>query len=228
MFVFTFLLCAASSTSQAQLFQCQPSGENEQVFPNIPDMSFDPAEAANSVTGGGSSLTPLQPNMAYIFTIPGVGDDRNCSGNVVSFEYCYRTLRSIGNGQRTAFDFLRLTRSGSLLRIDSRFPVRDNAKGDSCMDIDTNNKVCCTRSDVDMHDVLTTEYTIGIAVSNSDVRPLAFSNSLTEYNVDQYQTAQTNVQEGDEITATPLTSASIPLLRFYLSKQILVYWDRVS
>ena len=182
------LLCAASSTSQAQLFQCQPSGGNEQVFPNIPDVLFDSTEAANSVTGGGSSLTPLEPNVAYIFTIPGVGDDRNSSGNVVSFEYCYRFRMGPGNAPK--FQFLQLTRGSQpqSFTVDYIFGVRDDDS--SCVDIGggSSEQVCCSRS-TNQREAPTTEYTIGIGVSNDGVRPLAFSDSLTEYNSNQiYQT----------------------------------------
>ena len=213
------LLCAASSTSQAQLFQCQPSGDNEQVFPNIPDVLFDSTEAANSVTGEGSSLTPLQPNVAYIFTIPGVGDDRNCSGNVIAFEYCYQLGMTMGN--RPKFEFLQLTRGSQpqIFTVDSIFGVRDEP---ICADIEgsSSQQVCCTRS-TNQHEAPTTEYTIGIGVSNDGVRPLAFSDSLTEYNSNQIYQTTNNFQQGDEITANLLTGASIPLLRFYLGKQIL-------
>ena len=225
-----FVYYAASSV-HAQLFQCQPSvvAGYGQVFPNIPDMYFNPAstEAANSLTGKIPNLTALVANLAYVFIIPAVGASRNCSGDVVAFEYCYRTSRTIGNGQRTVFEFLRLTRNPPVsstlpqtFTVDSRFQVRDNPGTATCTDIaGTTNQVCCSVSDlseVDRHEAPTTAHTIGIAVSNSAILPLAISNSRTAFNFNRYESALSRVQVGGSFTQSPLTGRSIALLRFYL------------
>ena len=218
-------VCTASS-AHAQLFQCQPS-ENDaygQVFPNIPDMYFNPAEAANSLTGTIPALTALGANMAYVFIIPALGSDRNCSGGVVAFEYCcYRTSRTIGSGQRTVFEFLRLTRNPPVsstqlqtFTVDSLFPVRDNPSTATCTDIaGTTDQVCCSVSDLNtanQHEAPTAAYTIGIAVSNSAILPLAISNSQTAFIFNRYQTALSTAQVGDSFTQSSLPGRSIALL----------------
>ena len=217
----------AASSAHAQLFQCQPSESNAygQVFPNIPDMYFNPAQAANSVTGTIPDLTALGANLAYVFTIPGMGANRNCSGGVVAFEYCYRTSRTIGSGQKTVFEFLLLTRNSQTFTLNSKFPVRDDPGMAACMNIDqpgSTDQVCCSVSDLNIpnqHEAPTAEYIIGIAVSNSAILPLAISNSQTAFNINRYETALSTVQVGGSFTASPLPGRSIALLRFYLGKK---------
>ena len=219
------LFVCTASFAHAQLFQCQPSENNAygQVFPNIPDMYFNPAEAANSLTGPTPDLMALGVNLAYIFIIPAVGANRNCSGDVVAFEYCYRTSRTIGSGQRTVFDFLLLTRNSQTFTVNSKFPVRDDPGMAACMTIDDHlgltDQVCCSVSDLNggnQHEAPTAEYTIGIAVSNPAILPLAISNSQTAFNINRYETALSTVQVGGSITTFPLSGRSIALLRFYL------------
>ena len=225
-------VCTASS-AHAQLFQCQPSEDDAygQVFPNIPDMYFNPAQAANSLTGTIPALTALGANMAYVFIIPAVGSNRNCSGDVVAFEYCYRTSRTIGSGQRTVFEFLRLTRNPPVsstqlqtFTVDSRFSVRDNPSTATCTDIaGTTDQVCCSVSDLNranQHEALTIAYIIGIAVSNGAILSLAISNSQPAFNFNRYETPLSTVQEGGSFTQSPLPGRSIALLRFYLGMYI--------
>ena len=229
MIMIMFYFVYAASSAHAQLFQCRPS-ENDaygQVFPNIPDMYFNPAQAANSLTGTIPALTALGANMAYVFIIPAVGSNRNCSSGVVAFEYCYRTSRTIGSGQRTVFEFLHLTRNPPVsstlpqtFTVDSRFQVRDNPSMATCTDIaGTTDQVCCSVSDLsaaNQHEAPTTEYTIGIAISNSAILALAISNSQTAFNISRYETALSTVQVGGSFIQSPLTGRSIALLRFYL------------
>ena len=220
-----------ASSAHAQLFQCRPS-ENDAygpVFPNIPDTYFNSAEAANSLTGPIPDLTALVFSIVYVFVVPQVGPNRDCSGNVMAIEYCYRTSRTIGNGQKTVFEFLLLTRNtpisvihGQSFTVDSRFPVRDNPATATCTNIaGTIEKVCCSTTDLseaNQHEAPTTAYTIGIAVTNANILPLAFSFSSTAFNFNQYQIPLSNVHLGGSITVNQLTGRSLALLRFNLGE----------
>ena len=221
------LFVYAASSAHAQLFQCQPSEDDVygQVFPNIPDMYFDSAQAADSLTGPTPDLTALVSNIAYIFTVPLMGANRNCSGNVVAFEYCYQSESMRAAGSRPVFEFLRLTRNSPISQsqsftVDSRFPVRDSTV--TCVDIaGTTDQVCCSVSDLseqNQHEAPTTAYTVGVEVNNANIRPLALADRLTQFHISQYQIALANNQLPSTFIGSVLTGRSIPQLRFYLGK----------
>ena len=202
--------CSAAHSCHAQQALCQRSSQDsgEVYTPNIPDFYFTPANAADFLT---SSLTETVHGTAYIFTIPAVGPERNCSGMVTSLQFCYRTNRS---GTMNIFDFLVLRNDSTTLTVVDRIPVRTNPKG--CV-----TNICCTGEDLPRNHnfiVPITEINIGVVVSYTNARPLVFRPTATEYNVPQYI-----LSTAPGITFTPspqefVTDNSLILLRFFLGK----------
>ena len=73
----------------SSLFQCQSSSDQSGLVytPNIPDEYFNDVNVANFRT---SSLNVKGKRATHIFTIPPELVSRNCSGSLVSIQYCYR------------------------------------------------------------------------------------------------------------------------------------------
>ena len=214
-------ICAAHSC-HAQQALCQSSSQDpEEVYtPNIPDFYFT---SANAAAFSSINLTETVTGTTYVFTIPAVGPERNCSGTVTSLQFCYH-VDSANGGARTIFDFLVLGRNSNTFTVIDKFPVRTNPRG--CV-----SNYCCTSDDLSGSNEFEspmTEFSIGLVVSNDAARPVAFRSSATEYNIPQYQSALglSGPQDGGTFTlgAQDLVDGnSLFLLRFFLGK-ILYTW----
>ncbi len=93
----------------SSLFQCQSSSDqNGLVYtPNIPNEYFNHTNAADLRTSGGFlvglNVTVREKRATHIFTIPPESASRNCSGSLVSIQYCYRARDRDINKRRDIF-----------------------------------------------------------------------------------------------------------------------------
>lgn len=212
---------AQSPTSPAMslLFQC--SGQNGQVFtPNIPDFYFDDMNAATFIIGGAANLTTLSNGVIFIFTIPPLSAQRNCSGNVMSIQYCYQAKnRNLGDPQ-DIFSFLSLMKDGFQFTIIARFLVQTTPQASRCTSPSQGSiqQVCCDTTSIvptNQPQIPSSEYTFGILTMNSDVLPLAFRDTATEYQYDQFHA----VPAGSTFTLSEgnlLDDRSLMLLRLFI------------
>ena len=171
--------------TSASPFQCQTSSAGRVLTPNILDSYFDSVKAAEFMADG--DLTVLREDMTtYIYTLPSVSDGRNCSGTVVSIQYCYYwTGNRNANRQVTIFHLVAANIDESRRRL--RIPVQSSPKRDNCTNV-TGNYVCCTVTPLhsSQFDVLSDAIRYGVVITGDHPRPLAFttaSNSTTAYRI---------------------------------------------
>ena len=208
-----------------ELFQCQSSSEDdEQVFtPNIPDLYFDRENALNFRTANpGANLTRLSQDTTFIFTIPPVSAQRDCSGTVVAMQFCYEFMGNPGNNAVDAFQFLSLTNDGlNNYTVNNSFTVQTAPSG-ICTDNPPGNinRVCCDKVTTNQLQIPSSSYSFGIVLTR-DVLLIAFNSAASEYNFDHFQVPGFRTSIG---TTTPLPentlarNRSLPLLRFFIGK----------
>ena len=202
-----------NTSSMSPLFQCQfkcPANQNRLVYtPNIPNSHF-----RNAATNcNGASSTQPQNGFTYIFTIPSESPLRNCSGTVVSLQYCYKTINN-NSRSRNAFNFLSLSQDGTQFTVKSRVAIRRSR---------CNLLICCSTIFLQQKDrfIITSKKFVFGVVINNNVKPLAFAPStITEYYIEQYQVRNIghlrNLRKGDTFNANPLANHSLLLLRFFI------------
>ena len=147
--------------------------------------------AADFRTGGGANLTTS--GVTYIFTIPSESPLRNCSGTVVSLQYCYQARdRDIGI-TRDVFNFLSLVQNGLQFTVSSRLTIQTTPQNSICTDPSGSiQQICCDTSSLNANNQFqlpSSDFTFGVVITNSNVRPLAFATSTLEYRVEQFQAA---------------------------------------
>ena len=202
--------------SMSPLFQCQfkyPANQNRLVYtPNIPNSHFNRRNAATTNCNGASSIQP-QNGFTYIFTIPSESPLRNCSGTVVSLQYCYKTINN-NSRSRNAFNFLSLSQDGTQFTVKSRVAIRRSR---------CNLLICCSAIFLQQKDrfIITSKKFVFGVVINNNVKPLAFAPStITEYYIEQYRVRNIghlrNLRKGDTFSANPLANHSLLLLRFFI------------
>ena len=184
------LFCAAAALGHAQdssLYQCQPSSQNsEQVFiPNIPDSYFDHANLAGLRVGSGAILFGIgQPGVTLIFTVPALSADRNCSGTVVSAEFCYEATVAQVNASEVlnVFDFITLRRDDLNFTVLTRTDVTTTPQDSLCTDPPGDfgpQRVCCTTETFSAQ-VPSESFMFGVVINSRSNRMLVFNNISTD------------------------------------------------
>lgn len=114
------------------LFQCHSVQDQSGLIsiPNIPDFLFINNAAASDVTSG--ALTVTQFGLTYIFTIPAESEQRNCSGTVLSIQYCYEASNETIGSNQHIFNLLVLQQNGLDFTIEQarqvwNIPTREYA-----------------------------------------------------------------------------------------------------
>ena len=197
-----------NASSMSPLFQClfkYPVNQNRLVYtPNIPNSLFNP-----KTNFSGVNLTQPQSGFTYIFTIPSESPLRNCSGTVVSLQYCYKTINN-NSISKNAFNFLSLSQDGTQFTVKSRVAIQR-----SCCNL----RICCCTTFLrqkDRFNITCKKFVFGVVINNN-VQPLAFAPSITtEYHVEQYRVRNRRLRERDTFSASPLANYSLLLLRFFI------------
>ena len=150
--------------------------------------------AANFSTDGSADLTQSQTGITYIFTVPPESPLRNCSGTVVSLQYCYQARNGDRENNRTVFNFLSLTQNGMRFTVNRQISTRTIPSNTICTKPSGNiQQICCDNTSLSIYDRFqipsSSGFAFGVGITNRNVRPLAFTTSQTEYQVEQYRTS---------------------------------------
>ena len=200
-------------------YQCQFSSQQSgQVFiPNIPDLYFTPENAAARF-GGNLTETSQQNGTTYIFTLPALSSERNCSGTVLSLQYCFLArARDIGN-TLSVFDLLSLTRDGNQFTVNERFaPPQITLRQDMCADPPEMGmrRVCCTTVSLESGQVQVpaSAFTFGVL---TNVRLLTFVDRVNVERFTYRPTGNSELTRGSTFQGSSRMNSSLLLLRFFL------------
>ena len=215
------LIGFAEGQMSTSLFLCEHSTTVAgQVFiPNVPDFYFNHQNAAAFITGQNANLTALsEATTTYIVTIPSVSSQqRDCSGNFTSVQYCYQLNTSLA--QRALFSLNFFTRNGLRLTIESNFDRVPLITESDCTVVSEDLQVCCETTQLPPRDqvaIPTSEISFGLA--SRHMQFLAFADSATEYNVERIDAGFTifgrvrgSISVGED---RRFTNRSIALFRF--------------
>ena len=215
-----FFVC----TTVSPLYQCQSSLEQSgQVFiPNIPDFYFTPENAASFRGNGGNLTTITQRGTTYIFTLPALSAQRNCSGTVLSIQHCFQArARDIGQVRRV-FDLLNVTIDGGQFTVNERFSVEATLQEEMCADPPGSvERVCCTNGSLQFR-LPASSFVFGVVITDNNIRLLTFTSAVTEYDVERWvrqPSGNYGPMPGDTFSAgDSQTDRSLLLLRFFLGK----------
>lgn len=207
-------------------FLCQPSTDSQVYTPNIPDFYFDIDNVAGFRTAAsGANLTTRneQRVTTIIFSIPPRSPERNCSGTVTALQYCYEsTAEFLDRGQRNIniFWLLTLSRNGSRFTVSRRYMARTTPRDSVCVNSSETRRVCCAETARNFQITASTHW-FGVTVLGQNRRPLAFADSVTDYEVEQFQVRISNTVPAvdDTLIVDNLLNRPLLLLRFLLGKQ---------
>ena len=222
-----FVITATALGTSESLYQCIHSRKQTgQVYtPNIPDFYFNDMNAANFRTGRKANLTAARNGTTYIFPIPSKSPLYNCSGTVVSLQYCYQARdRDIGMNQRV-FNFLSLVKNGLDFTVSKKIRIRTSPQNSTCTQWGRNQQqiICCDSTSLqptDRFKIPPTNYSFGVVVRNQrSFRLLTFAPSAMKYHVGQYQASLGMNGPSGTFTLTDANCAqSSSLLLLRLSK----------
>ena len=171
---------------------------------------------SNIVTGSQSGFT-------YIFTLPSESVQHNCSGRVESIQYCYQARNRDLGLTRNVFNFLSLVQEPVVqFTVNSSITIQTTPEISICSDppgIDI-EQICCDTtflSATNQFQIPPSTYTFGVGIINNNVKPLALTNTVTEYRVEQYQGTLGNLSPESMFTLTENVQVNQPLLLLRLS-----------
>ncbi len=217
----------------SSVFQCQSSSDQSGLvyIPNIPDFYFNHTNAADLRTSGGSLIdSPImvkRGRATHIFTIPPESASRNCSGSLVSIQYCYRARDRDINVEQTIFDLsslISLNQHG-LFEVNNITTISSTPRNSTCTDPPGDiQQICCDTTSLSGLQIPTSEYIFGVTITDPvNVRPLAFRNNITEYRVRRTSAAlgSTGPPQGSMFTLNESNSMdyanrALLLLRFII------------
>ena len=210
------------------MFQCQFSSEPSGFLytPNIPDSYFN--DESYTMTNG---VAELVFGLTHVFTLPSESVQRNCSGRVVSIQYCYQAKNSERDKRQNVFNFLSLVQGpvhgGVKFTVNSNITIQTTPQNSICTDPPGNiEQICCDNTSLsatDQFQIPPSTYTFGVQIINNNVKPLAFTNTVTEYHVEQYQGGLGNLPPGSMFTLTEnaQVNRSLLLLRFIIGMYLI-------
>ncbi len=178
--------------------------------------------AADYRTGGGSNLTDSVNGVTYLFTVPAEPASRNCSGDAISIQYCYRARDSDRNNVRTVFTLLAVNRSGLQFTTILSITIQTKPRNNICTNPGGSiEQICCDTTPLSGFQIPPSEYTFGIVITNASVRLLAFAHSVMEYHVEQFRASlgSAGPSPGSTVTLTTgdlLTDRSLLLIRLFV------------
>ena len=210
----------------SSLYQCQPSSQSsDQVFiPNIPDFYFDDANAATFRGDGVNNLTVTgRRGTTFVFTVPAVSPERNCSGAVMSIQYCHQARASDIGQTRNIFDLITLRRNGLNFTVLTRDDVRYTLQSSMCSDPPGDVQRVCYTTQTFSIQLPASSFSYGVVNNANNLRLLTFSNSVTDFDVERFSIRQhgdAGPMPGDTLLPgcnfAQRLDRSLFLLRFFL------------
>ena len=179
-----------------------------------------------------NEVAELLNGVIYIFTLPSESVQRNCSGRVVSIQYCYQARNSDRNKRQNVFNFLSLVQepvqNGVQFTVNSNIIIQTTPEDSICSDPPGMiQQICCDTtflSATDQFQIPPSTYPFGVEIINNNVKLLAFANTVIEYHVEQYQIAVgSSFPPGTMFTLTEnaQVNRSLLLLRFSIGMDLL-------
>ena len=216
-------------------FLCQPSSDQRgQVYtPNIPDSYFNHEAVAQFRP---VNLTSVLNRRTYIFAVPPVSAERNCSGDVVGFQYCYQTTdANVQNeASKNLFNFLSLTQNEFEFTVNESFVVKFTSSNTTCVPPPsgtTVQQVCCDTTTLGSEEVFhlpRSNFTFGIVTRAA--RLLAFEDATLVGQVKLFEeelaTRSSLLPAGDNFTLTetePREDGFLPIIRLLIGKTVNYY-----
>ena len=178
-----------------------------------------------------NGVAELVNGITHIFTFPSESVQRNCSGRVVSIQYCYQAKNSERDERQNVFNFLSLVQepvhNGVKFTVNSSIIIQTTPEDSICSNpLGNIQQVCCDTtflSATNQFQIPPSTYTFGVVIINNNVKPLAFVNTVTEYHVEQYQASLGNLSPGSIFTLTENTqvNGSLLLVRFIIGMYLI-------
>ncbi len=147
----------------------------------------------------------------HIFTIPPESASRNCSGSLVSIQYCYPARDSDINVEQTIFilsSLVSLNQLG-LFEVISTTTIRTTPRNSKCTETGPFKIMCCDTTPLSGLQITSSEYVFGVTITNpAAVGLLIF---LTEYFIRRTSAAlgTTGPSQGSMFTSSTLLHRSI-------------------
>ena len=166
----------------------------------------------------------MQFGVTYIFTIPSESTvQRNCSGRVMSIQYCYQARNEDIGNSRDVFHLLSLVQDGLQFTVSTNVIIQTTPQNSICSDFPGSlRQICCDTTSLSVSDqfqIPPSTYTFGVVIINNNVKLLAFANDVREYQVEQYQILLgLSFPPGNKFTLTENAqmNGSLLLLRFLI------------
>ena len=202
-----------SSGVDSQL-QCSAldAANNLYYFPNLPRL-----EGNDGIVAGAAlvnTYTSSVGGVTYIYPVPLT--QMNCSGTVLTVEYCYRgSTGQLGN-ELLAFTLLTLEQNGLNFTITDRIEVRTTPRSQICTESISNIQYCCDTTSLNMADhfiLPASKFACGIAIPPSSVSLLGYQHL---FQVAHYQTVIPSV--GSTFPVGNQVTQGSRVLRFHLSE----------
>ena len=148
---------------------------------------------------------------------------RNCSGRMMSIQYCYQARNEDIGNTRDVFRFLSLTQDGLQFTVNMNVIIQTTPLNSICSDFPGSlQQICCDTMSLSVSDqfqIPPSTYTFGVVNINNNVKLLAFANDIREYQVEQYQALLgLSIPPGNKFTLTEnaQVNQSLLLLRFLI------------
>ncbi len=164
----------------------------------------------------------------HIFTIPPESVSRNCSGSLVSIQYCYRARNRDINVEQTIFilsSLISLNQQG-LFEVKNITTIRNTPQNSICTDPPGDiEQICCDTTPLSGLQIPSSEYIFGVTITApAAVRPLAFQfRKIIEYRIRQTSAAlgNTGPSQGNRFTlnesnSVNYTNRALLLVRFII------------
>ncbi len=136
--VFIFDYTGSGYLQSSSVFQCQSSSDQSGLVytPNIPDFYLNDVNAAALWSSDGSFKRLITTERTHIFTIPPESASRNCSGSLVSIQYCYRARDRNINVEQTIFILSSLVSRNEhgLFEVKNITTIRNTPRNSTCTD----------------------------------------------------------------------------------------------
>ncbi len=164
----------------------------------------------------------------HIFAIPPESELRNCSGGLVSIQYCYRAKTRDYGKNKDVFDLslLKSLNQDGLYLVKSTTAIRSTPGNDTCTAVPGDiQQICCDTKPLSGLHVPSPEFTFSVTITNPvTVRPVTFLRNNTEYRYLQTVAAlgeltgpaQGSMFTVNEANSRIITNRSLILLRFII------------
>ncbi len=170
----------------------------------------------------------MEEKATHIFTIPPESASRNCSGSLVSIQYCYRARDGENNVTIFILSSLVSLNQQGLFEVINTTAIQTAPRNGICTDIDPSARsvqlICCDTTPLSGLQMPSSEYVFGVTMTNTEtVRLLTFLDQFTEYRVKETSASLGNTGPPQRSTFTlnesnseNYTSRSLLLLRFII------------